>query len=390
MKELLKLFRWQDALDILILTFVFYRLYLRLRSKTALRMILTILALPFIYLLAQWIDLPLSVWALQNLWAVILLVLVVIFQQEIREVLGSISFPNFLFGKPEALTSKAVEKIAEAAFQMASRRIGGLIVLQRTNDLEEFIHGETLLDSEVNEDLLISVFQPQSPLHDGAVIIRGNRIRYAAALLPVSKSVAVSKEWGTRHRAGLGITEISDAECIIISEERKEVLLASRGKIELKEGREDLKKSLVESAPAKEEEGWRTAWPKKVFSDLPRKAFFLVLVLVLWMFVIGVRQGEITFNIPIEYYSVPQTLVIMGEPPREINVRLKGSRRLLSSIKPEHLRLRVDLSRCRSGMNQVSLTEFNITVPSGIAVSYFYPRNIRIQLNQMRSPDKTR
>src|SRR4030042_6506030 len=103
MKELLKLFRWQDALDILILTFVFYRLYLRLRSKTALRMILTILALPFIYLLAQWIDLPLSVWALQNLWAGILLVLVVIFQQEIREVLGRITLPSFLFGKPESL-----------------------------------------------------------------------------------------------------------------------------------------------------------------------------------------------------------------------------------------------------------------------------------------------
>jgi uncharacterized protein (TIGR00159 family) len=389
MRELLRLFRWQDALDIIILTFVFYRLYLRLRRKRALRMIFTILALPFFYALAQWIDLPLSVWSLQNLWAVILLVLVVLFQQEIREVLGSINLPNFLFGKPEAFTSKVVDKIAETAYDMANRRIGGLIVLQRTDDLDEFIHGETFLDSEVNEDMLMSIFNPQSPLHDGAVIVRGNRIRYAAALLPVSKSATLRKEWGTRHRAGLGITEISDAECIIVSEERKQVLLASRGRIDVKEGKDELKKSLLESAPAKERRRG-AAWPQGVFSDLPRKAFFLLLVSVLWVFVIGARQGEITFNIPVEYYSVPRNLEILGEPPREINVRLKGSRRLLSSVRPENVRLQVDLSRCRSGMNQVSISEININVPSGIAVSHLYPRNIRIQLTQTQPPVKMR
>jgi diadenylate cyclase len=112
MKDLFHLFRWQDGLDILILTFVFYRLYLWLRKKKALRMILAILALPFYYLVAQWIDLPLSVWGLQNLWAVVLLVLVVIFQQEIREVFGSITLPSFLFGKSERLSSKRVDKIS--------------------------------------------------------------------------------------------------------------------------------------------------------------------------------------------------------------------------------------------------------------------------------------
>ena len=215
MKDLLNLFRWQDGLDILILTFVFYHLYLWLRKKKALRMILAILALPFYYLVAQWIDLPLSVWGFQNLWPVILLVLVVIFQQEIREVLGSITLPAFLLGKPEKLPSKGIEKIAEAAFRMVAKGIGGLIVLQKGNHLDEFIHGKSLLDAELNEDLLVSIFNPQSPLHDGAVIIWGNRIRYAAALLPVSQSPSLPKEWGTRHRAGLGITEVSDAECIL-------------------------------------------------------------------------------------------------------------------------------------------------------------------------------
>ena len=383
MKELLKLFRWQDVLDIIILTFVFYRLYLWLRRKRALRMILAILALPFFYLLAQWIDLPLSVWGLQNLWAVILLVLVVIFQQEIREVLGSISLPSFFFGRPEALSSDVIDKITETASRMAKSKIGGLIVLQRENDLDEFIHGQTLLDAELNEDMLVSIFNPHSPLHDGAVILQGNRIRYATALLPVSRSFSLPKEWGTRHRAGLGITELSDAECIIISEERREVLLASRGNIEKKDGKEDLRKSLSIFPSTSEERKKGKKMLKKLFDNLPIKVFLLLLVCILWIFLIGIRQGEIMFNIPIEYYSIPKNLEISGEPPREINVRLKGSQRLLSSLKPEQVRLQIDLSDCRSGNNQVPFAEMNINVPSGITVTHYYPQNIRIQLSQI-------
>src|SRR4030042_5928985 len=141
MKDVLDLFRWQDALDILILTYIFYRLYLWLRKKKALHMVLVILALPFFCLIARWIDLPLSVWGLQNLWAAILLVLVVIFQKEIREVLGSITLPVFLSGKPSGIPLKRIDLLAGAAFRMAICGLGGLMVLQKRDTLEEFIHG---------------------------------------------------------------------------------------------------------------------------------------------------------------------------------------------------------------------------------------------------------
>jgi len=388
LKDLIHVFRWQDGLDIIILTFVFYRLYLRLRRKRALRMILAILALPFFYIIAQWIDLPLSVWSLQNLWAVILLVLVVIFQQEIREVLGSVSLPTFFFGRSERLTSKILDKITEAAFQMADKRMGGIIVLQRRDDLDEFIHGETLIDSEVDEDILVSIFNPQSPLHDGAVIIQGDRIRYATALLPVSQSPSLPKEWGTRHRAGLGITEVSDAECIIISEERKEVLFAHKGNVERKEGREELKKSMATLSSFQERKSREKRWLQRLFNDLPIKASFLFLVCLLWIFVIGIRQGMISFNIPIEYYSIPQNLEISGQPPKEIKVRLKGSQRLLSSLNPDHIRVQVDLSGAHPGVNQLALSEMNINVPSGIIVTHLYPQNIKIQLSQISKSNK--
>jgi len=387
MNDLLHLFRWQDALDIVILTYIFYRLYLWLRKKKALRMILAILALPLFYILAKWVDLPLSVWGLQNLWPVILIVLVVIFQEEIREVLGKVSLPSVFLGRSEKLTPEAIDKIVEAAFHMADKRIGGLIVLQKGDDLDEILHEKTPMDAEINEDLLISIFNPQSPLHDGAVIIQGDRIRHASAFLPLCKSTSLPKEWGTRHRAGVGITEVSDAECMIISEERGEVLLASKGTLQKKEKREDLKQGLVRTAPVQEKKNGEKGWPKKLFNDFPKKILFLFLVCLLWIFVIGIRQGEVGFNIPIEYYSIPQTLVIAGEPPKEVNVRLKGSQRLLSSLKPDQIRVQVDLSNAHKGNNQIFLSETNINAGPGISVTNFYPRNIRLQLSPISATD---
>jgi diadenylate cyclase len=388
MKQLLSLFRWQDGLDILILAYISYRLYLWLRKKKALRMVFAILALPLFYIFSQWIDLPLSVWGLQNLWPVILIVLVVVFQKEIREMLGNISLPTFLFRRPEGFNSKVADRIAEATFHMANTKIGGLIVLQREDDLDEFIHGETLLDAEINDGMLISIFNPQSPLHDGAVVISGDRIRYATAFLPASQSPSIQKEWGARHRAGLGITEVSDAECIIISEERREVLLASRGKAERKEGKEDLKKSLLVFPILSGKNDREKTWPGKIFQNLPIKALFLFLVCLLWIFVIGIRQGEISFHIPIEYYSIPQNLGMTGDPPKEMNVRLRGSQRLLSSLKPDHLRVHVDLSSAHPGTNPLSLSETNIDIPSGISVTYFYPRTMRVQLSPISNSNK--
>jgi len=381
--DLIHTFRWQDGLDILILTFILYRLYLRLRNKRALRMILPILALPFFYALAQWIDLPLSVWGLQNLWAVILLVLVVIFQQEIREVLGSLTLPTLFFGKSELLAPDVLDEIAEASFRMADHGIGSLIVLQQKDDLDEFIHGQTVVDAKVRAEVLVSIFNPQSPLHDGAVVIHRDRIRYAGALLPVSQSSIFPKEWGTRHRAGVGITEVSDAECLIVSEERREVLFASGGKTSRKEGREDLKRAVIQPIGRPKEKEGKPRWPGTLLENLPVKVLFLCLVSVLWVFVIGIRQGETSYNVPIEYYSAPADLELAGTPPKEINIRLRGSKRLLSSVRPDHIRVHVDLSKARRGINLMKITDKNIDTPSGTALTHFYPGEIRIQLSPL-------
>ncbi|MGB9627813.1 MAG: diadenylate cyclase, partial [Thermodesulfobacteriota bacterium] len=341
--NLLQLFRWQDGLDILILSYIFYRLYLWLKKKRALRMVIAILSLPIFYLIGRWMDLPLSIWIFQNMWSVIIIILVVIFQQEIREVLGNISLPSFLFGNPEDISPKAIDKIAGAVFQMVDRKMGGLIVFQRRDNLDEMIHEKKFLDGEVSEDILLNIFDPQSLLHDGSIVIHGDRIRYMAAILPLSRSASIPKEWGTRHRAGLGITEVSDAKCVIISEERGEVLLASEGKVKRIGSKEELKENLIEVFPVENIRDKKRGLLKRIFDDIPKKIFFLFLVCFLWIFVIAIPQREINYSIPIEYYSIPKDLEITGDPPREINVILKGSQRILSSMKPNQIRVQVNL-----------------------------------------------
>jgi uncharacterized protein (TIGR00159 family) len=380
LKNFLHLFRWQDGLDILIQSYIFYRLYLWLRKKKALRMVIAILALPIFYFIGKWIDLPLSVWMLQNMWPMIIIILVVIFQDEIREVLGNINLPSFFFGRPDRLSSKTIDRIVDATFQMINKKIGGLIVFQKGDNLDEIIHQKKLLDAEIDEELLISIFNQQSPLHDGAVIIKGDRIRYAAALLPLSKSTQLPKEWGTRHRAGVGITEASDGKCIIISEERGEVLLASGGKVKRIEKKEELKEGLSDISQTEDNKNKDWVWGKKIFKDIPRKILFLILVCVIWIFLIAVPQSEINYTAPIEYYSIPQNLEISGDPPKEVNVILKGSQRILSTLKPNQIRILVNLSNARRGINQISLTEANINTFPGITVKSFYPHAIKINL----------
>ena len=123
----------------------------------------------------------------------------------------------------------------------------------------------------------------------------------------MSQSPVLPKDWGTRHRAGIGITEVSDAECIIISEERGEVLFAHHGKAKRTRDEEDLKKNLSQLSTLPKEARWKKDWYRPLLDDVPRKLLFLLLVCVLWVFVVGIRQGEMTYDIPIEYYSVPQT-----------------------------------------------------------------------------------
>ena len=230
MLELLDNFRLQDAVDIGIVAFLLYSLIELIRGTRAARMLIGLGVIVLIYLSSRLFGLYTLDWILANLLSSVLLVIVIIFQHDIRRVLVQVGSRPF-FGTDHRLAGQDLEEIIRAVVIMASRRIGGLIVFERETGLNEFTEGGTSLDAEISKELILSVFVSASPIHDGALIVRKSRITAAACFLPLTTNPNVSKTLGTRHRAAIGITEESDAVVSAVSEEDGGISLVVDGRI---------------------------------------------------------------------------------------------------------------------------------------------------------------
>jgi diadenylate cyclase len=217
--KILTLIRWQDILDILIVTVIIYRILLIIKGTKAVQMLIGIGVLFMALLFSQYLGLYTIDWIIQSLWAQIVLALIILFQPEIRKTLAQMGEARFFPSFASAEELRSLEEIVRGSVALANRKIGALIVIEKETRLKDLIEMGTQLDAKVTQELLLSVFQPTSPIHDGAVIIRGNRVIAAGCFLPLTLSADISKAFGTRHRAGIGLTEETDAVVIIISEE---------------------------------------------------------------------------------------------------------------------------------------------------------------------------
>jgi len=224
--------RWQDILDVLIIAFIVYRFLLFLkRGSRAGRIIIGIVILLGGSLLSRTFGLYTMDWLFHNFWSQIVIALIIIFQPEIRKTLAQMG-GSPIFGLTSAEEIKSVDEIVKAAVNLASRKIGALIVIEREISLKDYIEIGIPLDAKVSKELLVSIFHPASPMHDGAVIIRGNRVVAAGCFLPLALGAEISKTYGTRHRAGIGLSEETDAIVIIVSEETGQISVAIKGKLE--------------------------------------------------------------------------------------------------------------------------------------------------------------
>jgi diadenylate cyclase len=230
MFELLSNFRFRDAIDIGIIAFFIYRIIDLIRGTRAVQMLIGLVVVFLAFLSSQYFDLYALNWILDNFLGSILLVIVVIFQDDIRRALTQVGTRPF-FGAESGLQSQDLEEIVRAAVSLASKRIGALIVLQRDVGLNDFVEVGTRLDARVSKELITSIFQPLSPIHDGALIIHKGRIIAAGCFLPLTTNPHVSKTLGTRHRAGIGLTEETDAVVIVISEEEGAISMVREGRI---------------------------------------------------------------------------------------------------------------------------------------------------------------
>jgi diadenylate cyclase len=217
--KILTLVRWQDIVDIILVSAIIYRMLLIIKGTRAARMLMGLGVLFLALLSSKYLGFYTIDWIIQSLWAQIVLALIILFQPEIRKTLAQVGEARFLPSFASAEEVRSIEEIVKASIALASRKIGALIVIEKETSLKDFIEMGTQLDAKVSRELLLSIFYPTSPIHDGAVIIRGNRIIAAGCFLPLTLSPDISKTFGTRHRAGIGLTEDTDAVVIIISEE---------------------------------------------------------------------------------------------------------------------------------------------------------------------------
>ena len=219
--------------DIALVYLLIYRLLLTIRGTRAAQMIVGIVLVGAAFFVAERLELSTVSWLLDNFISYFIILIIVVFQQDIRRALGRIGQNVMPFGRKQE-TTHVVDEVCAAAAQLARARMGAIIVFERDAALEEFVDDASRIDAVLSRQLLVSLFVPSkdNELHDGAVVIgKNHRIELARALLPLSKATDLGPEFGTRHRAALGITEDTDAVAVVVSEERGEISLCFKGSI---------------------------------------------------------------------------------------------------------------------------------------------------------------
>lgn len=241
-----------DFLDIIIVTVVIYQLYRMIRDTRALALSKGIFVLIVATLVSRWLNLHVIYWLLQKTMTVVVVALPVVFQPELRRALEKLGRVPIMAGgdSPQREeTQRIIRELSNAASTLSKNSIGALVVLERGTGLSDYIETGIEIDGKVSSALLVNIFIPNTPLHDGAVIMRNGRVMAAGCLLPLSEDDRISKDLGTRHRAGIGMSEQSDAMVLIVSEETGAISLANGGVLtrlsDAEELVEELEKSLI-------------------------------------------------------------------------------------------------------------------------------------------------
>lgn len=232
MIELISQLRWQDVVDIILVSIILYRILLILKGTKAAKMLLGLGVLLVVSFFSKYLELYTLDWMISSFWGQVVIAVIVLFQPEIRRALAQMGETSILQSLTSAEELKSLDEIIRATVALANKKVGALIVIERDVSLKDYIEIGVSLDARVSKELLLSIFHPTSPIHDGAVVIKGNRVVAAGCFLPIALEAELSKSYGTRHRAAIGITEETDAVAVVVSEETGTISVGIDGKLE--------------------------------------------------------------------------------------------------------------------------------------------------------------
>jgi diadenylate cyclase len=232
------------VVDILLVTFIIYQLLILMRGTRAVQISVGLFIVALLTLFSGFLGFPTLSWLLQKFWIAGVVVIAILFQPEIRSALASLGAKT-AFRPVIQDEMKMINELVAAVKEASRRQMGMLIVAERDTGLRNYIESGTIVNADLTSELLLTLFQPPAVLHDGAVIIQGNRIASAGCILPLSQDPTLSKWLGTRHRAAVGITERSDAWAVCVSEETGNISIAQNGKIDRIENADELREQII-------------------------------------------------------------------------------------------------------------------------------------------------
>lgn len=378
---LLQSIRIQDIFDIAIISVMISALLIWFKDRASRFVLLGISLLGFIYIVAKFFQLYLTTVVLQGFFAILLFVLVVIFQEDLRRFFERLAILGIIRKKSQYTTpdEQTAEIITESIVKLAQKHIGALIVIQGNDPLGRHLSGGTELNGVLSGPLLESIFDPHSLGHDGAVVIDRNTVVRFGCHLPLSQNSGPLGITGLRHTAALGLSERSDAICIIVSEERGTISITKREQIKEVASASALKGELESFYRGKtplKKPGPLSLWLKE---NTKEKVIAIVLACLLWI-IFGYQKETIykDFSVPVEYLNVPSEWFIEEPKIRDAKITLAGASQAFQLLNTDALKVSLNLSQLQEGKQDIMLTKDMINIPSNINVVAFKPGRITI------------
>ncbi len=380
---------WTDLVDIAVVSIFLWAAILWLRRTRARAALAGLAILGLVYLAARQLDLRLTAFILQGFFAVLVLILVVVFQDELRRIFERIGVLGLRRHRP-APPPDSIDVLVRTATRLARSRTGAILVLPGREVVERHLQGGVVLQGLLSEPLLLSLFDSHSPGHDGAVVVQGDVVTHFAVHLPLSSRPAKLGPGGTRHAAALGLAERTDALCLVVSEERGTISVAEEGELVTLQEPAELASRLrrfaerVAPQPAAVRRRWLARrWPEALLAVLLASTAWLLTAS-------GLDMAASVHSAPVVVENLPSGLVLDDVEPPEVRVTLTGPRRTLYFGDLSDLRVRLDGHPLALGRRTFEVTPAQVEPPPGLAVLAVEPAHVRLKVHRNPSPQTTR
>jgi uncharacterized protein (TIGR00159 family) len=371
--------RWQDIVDISLVSYILLRFYALFRGTNAFRVLIGMTILWFFEQSAVSMGLVVTSWVVQGVVALGAFIIIVIFRNEIRNVFLARNLKSILWDFSSKTVITTIETIVQSVHEMAQHKCGALIVFPGKEDLEEVVQGGIPWKGEISKEMILSIFWPDNPVHDGAAIIQGDQIKQVAAILPLSRRDDLPSYYGTRHRAALGLVEATDALVIAVSEERGDVVIAKDSQLKTVKQKRRMGQILQEHMGVASKKGRESRKEKLAF--IAAAIFSVVFTTGVWLSVSRGVDTLVTLQVPLEYTKRDLAMEIVKTSVNTVNLELEGSGALIKSIRPDQVQIRLDLGKSKAGPNTFTISRKNISLPPGIVLKGVTPSVVDVDLD---------